>query len=57
MGRKPSRMKSFHANIFDTDTPTHQCSSPYDFRFLDTLHDVSPMRDKYLYSIHIPALV
>ncbi|KAG1837678.1 hypothetical protein C8R48DRAFT_751617 [Suillus tomentosus] len=49
-------MKKFHINIFDADTLTLQDSGPYDFRFLDTLDDVSPTRDKYLYSIYIPTL-
>jgi len=33
-----------------------QDSDPYDLRFLDTLDDVLPIRDKYLYSIYILAL-
>ncbi|KAG2743773.1 hypothetical protein P692DRAFT_20865946 [Suillus brevipes Sb2] len=49
-------MKKFHINIFEADTLTLQDSGPYDFRFLDTLDDVSPTRDKYLLSIYIPAL-
>ncbi|KAG2071003.1 hypothetical protein BDR04DRAFT_1128270 [Suillus decipiens] len=50
-------MKKFHINLFEADILTLQDSGPYDFRFLDTLDDVSPTRDKYLYSIYIPALV
>ncbi|KAG1770277.1 hypothetical protein EDD22DRAFT_977260 [Suillus occidentalis] len=49
-------MKKFHIDIFEADTLTLQDSGPYDFRFLDTLDDVSPTRDKYLSSIYIPAL-
>ncbi|KAG1734461.1 uncharacterized protein EDB91DRAFT_589715, partial [Suillus paluster] len=37
-------------NIFDADTLTLHDTGPYDFRFLDTLDDVSPTRDKYQYS-------
>ncbi|KAG0697976.1 hypothetical protein DFH29DRAFT_1082062 [Suillus ampliporus] len=43
-------------NIFDADTLTLQDTGPYDFRFLDTLDDVSPTRDKYQNSIYIPSL-
>ncbi|KAG1817710.1 uncharacterized protein BJ212DRAFT_1270011 [Suillus subaureus] len=49
-------MKKYHINIFEADTLTLQDSGPYDFRFLNTLDDVSPTRDKYLYSIYIPKL-
>jgi len=49
-------MKKSQINIFEADTLTLQDSGPYDFRFLDTLDDVSPTRDKYLYSIYIPKL-
>jgi len=49
-------MKKFQINILEADTSTLQDSDPYNLRFLDTLDDVSPIRDKYLYSIYIPAL-
>ncbi|KAG1720132.1 hypothetical protein EDB19DRAFT_1778789 [Suillus lakei] len=49
-------MKKLNINIFEADTLTLQDVGPYDFRFLDTFDDVSPTRDKYLYSIYIPAL-
>ncbi|KAG2130243.1 hypothetical protein DEU56DRAFT_902726 [Suillus clintonianus] len=45
-----------NTTILDRDTLTLQDVGPYDFRFLDTLDDVSPIRDKYLRSIYIPAL-
>ncbi|KAG1730188.1 hypothetical protein EDB19DRAFT_1741188 [Suillus lakei] len=49
-------MKKLNINIFEADTLTLHDAGPYDFRFLDTFDDVSPTRDKYLYSIDIPAL-
>ncbi|KAG1730185.1 hypothetical protein EDB19DRAFT_1741152 [Suillus lakei] len=49
-------MKKLNINIFEADTLTLHDAGPYDFRFLDTSDDVSPTRDKYLYSIYIPAL-
>ncbi|KAG1730169.1 hypothetical protein EDB19DRAFT_1741074 [Suillus lakei] len=49
-------MKKLNIDIFEADTLTLQDVGPYDFRFLDTFDDVSPTRDKYLYSIYIPAL-
>lgn len=43
-------------NISDADTLTLQDAAPYDFRFLDTLDDVSPLQDKYQYPVYIPSL-
>jgi hypothetical protein len=49
-------MKKSHINIFKADTLTLQDSGTYDFQFLDTLDDVLPMWDKYLYPIYIQKL-
>ena len=43
-------------NISDANTLTLRDTGPYDFRFMDTLDDVSPRQDKYQSSIHIPSL-
>ncbi|OJA15358.1 hypothetical protein AZE42_09049 [Rhizopogon vesiculosus] len=43
-------------SISDADTLTLQDTGLYDFRFLDTLDDVSPRRDKYQSSVYIPSL-
>ncbi|KAF9225132.1 hypothetical protein BS17DRAFT_778193 [Gyrodon lividus] len=44
-------------NISEDDTLVLADSGPYDFRFLDSVNDVSPSRHKYLQSVYIPDLV
>ena len=42
--------------IPETDILTLRDSNPYHFRFLDTLADISPSKDKYIEAIYIPKL-